>query len=301
MPVPASGFTRRGLLRLAGALGAGGLLPWARTAEAAKVAKVAAAAPAAATGVTWGTGPYESLGVKPLINCRGTLTVIGGSIELPEVRAAKDRANQQHVQIIRAIVVDAMQRDIDIQNIARQPRHDDLRGVEAARPGRRAGGDSSQVGEGIGCSQHGLPAEQRPRQRENPGCQHQHPRQWRTHRSCRKMRHKTSRQSCSNRLRSLYVGSRGWQTHIRQVPLARGAPCRPYLSETYITNHMVVQTGQSLGSVSNSVEMEWALAAVCPHPRPFPHEGGREKSGGPAPLPPRYAEGRGWGMGGIGG
>lgn len=99
MPVPASGFTRRGLLRLAGALGAGGLLPWARTAEAAKVAKAAAAAPAAATGVTWGTGPYESLGVKPLINCRGTLTVIGGSIELPEVRAAKDRANQQHVQI----------------------------------------------------------------------------------------------------------------------------------------------------------------------------------------------------------
>jgi L-seryl-tRNA(Ser) seleniumtransferase len=42
---------------------------------------------------------YESLGVRPLINCRGTLTVIGGSIELPEVRKAKDLANQKHAQI----------------------------------------------------------------------------------------------------------------------------------------------------------------------------------------------------------
>src|SRR5204863_5948154 len=42
---------------------------------------------------------YKSLGVRPLINCRGTITVIGGSIELPEVRTAKTLANQQHVQI----------------------------------------------------------------------------------------------------------------------------------------------------------------------------------------------------------
>lgn len=42
---------------------------------------------------------YSSLGVRPLINCRGTLTAIGGSIELPEVRAAKDFANQKHVPI----------------------------------------------------------------------------------------------------------------------------------------------------------------------------------------------------------
>ncbi len=33
---------------------------------------------------------------------------------------------------------------------------------------------------------------------------------------------------------------------------------------------------------------------VCPpHPRPFPHEGGREKSGGPAPLPSAQRGGRG--------
>ena len=35
---------------------------------------------------------YRSIGVRPLINCRGTLTVIGGSLELPQVRAAKDAA-----------------------------------------------------------------------------------------------------------------------------------------------------------------------------------------------------------------
>ncbi|MFN7920169.1 MAG: hypothetical protein U0Q16_08735 [Bryobacteraceae bacterium] len=42
---------------------------------------------------------YRSLGVRPFINCRGALTVIGGSMELPEVRAAKDLANQHFVQL----------------------------------------------------------------------------------------------------------------------------------------------------------------------------------------------------------
>ncbi|MPZ21301.1 MAG: aminotransferase class V-fold PLP-dependent enzyme [Luteitalea sp.] len=46
-----------------------------------------------------GPNLYRDLGVRPLINCRGTVTVIGGSIELPEVRAAKSLANQQHVQL----------------------------------------------------------------------------------------------------------------------------------------------------------------------------------------------------------
>jgi L-seryl-tRNA(Ser) seleniumtransferase len=34
-----------------------------------------------------------------LINCRGTLTVVGGSLELPEVRAAKEAAAMQYVQL----------------------------------------------------------------------------------------------------------------------------------------------------------------------------------------------------------
>ena len=42
---------------------------------------------------------YQSLGVRPFINCRGTLTVLGGNIELPEVRAAKAAANEQHAQL----------------------------------------------------------------------------------------------------------------------------------------------------------------------------------------------------------
>src|SRR5947209_7654500 len=40
---------------------------------------------------------YNSVGVKPIINCRGTLTVISGSLELPEVRAAVESAGQHHV------------------------------------------------------------------------------------------------------------------------------------------------------------------------------------------------------------
>ena len=42
---------------------------------------------------------YKAIGVRPLINCRGTFTIIGGSTELPEVRAAKSVANQQYVQL----------------------------------------------------------------------------------------------------------------------------------------------------------------------------------------------------------
>ena len=52
-----------------------------------------------AAGQTPVSGPdiYQSIGVRPLINCRGTLTVISGSLELPEVRAAVDAGGQHHV------------------------------------------------------------------------------------------------------------------------------------------------------------------------------------------------------------
>jgi D-glucosaminate-6-phosphate ammonia-lyase len=42
---------------------------------------------------------YRSIGVRPLINCRGTYTVISGSLELPEVRAAAEAAAQHHVSL----------------------------------------------------------------------------------------------------------------------------------------------------------------------------------------------------------
>src|SRR5689334_8683507 len=42
---------------------------------------------------------YQSIGVDPIINCRGTFTIIGGSVERPEVRAAMDAASKYFVQI----------------------------------------------------------------------------------------------------------------------------------------------------------------------------------------------------------
>ena len=56
-----------------------------------------AAAPAMAGKLRLGPDIYQSIGVRPLINCRGTLTVISGSLELPEVRAAVDAGGQHHV------------------------------------------------------------------------------------------------------------------------------------------------------------------------------------------------------------
>jgi D-glucosaminate-6-phosphate ammonia-lyase len=41
---------------------------------------------------------YESIGVDPVINCRGTFTIIGGSLERPEVLAASKAAAAHFVQ-----------------------------------------------------------------------------------------------------------------------------------------------------------------------------------------------------------
>ena len=41
---------------------------------------------------------YESIGVDPIINCRGTFTIIGGSVERPEVVAAMKAASGFFVQ-----------------------------------------------------------------------------------------------------------------------------------------------------------------------------------------------------------
>lgn len=61
---------------------------------------------AAATAMAAPTGPlrpgpeiYQSIGVEPVINCRGTFTIIGASVELPEVRAAMDAASRYFVQL----------------------------------------------------------------------------------------------------------------------------------------------------------------------------------------------------------
>ena len=56
-------------------------------------------AAAAAGPLVAGPQIYQSIGVEPVINCRGTFTIIGGSVERPEVRAAMDAAARHFVQI----------------------------------------------------------------------------------------------------------------------------------------------------------------------------------------------------------
>jgi L-seryl-tRNA(Ser) seleniumtransferase len=42
---------------------------------------------------------YKSIGVRPLINCKGTFTIISGSQSLPEVKAAMDQASRHYVHL----------------------------------------------------------------------------------------------------------------------------------------------------------------------------------------------------------
>jgi D-glucosaminate-6-phosphate ammonia-lyase len=83
--------SRRELFRLAGALGAGSL--YSARGASTEASVLPPAVPPGDPNV------YAAIGVRPMINCRGTFTIIGGSTELPEVRAAKSAANQQYVQL----------------------------------------------------------------------------------------------------------------------------------------------------------------------------------------------------------
>jgi uncharacterized pyridoxal phosphate-dependent enzyme len=72
---------------------AGGFIPQSAAAGAEGFENVQPAGPLA-------IGPkiYESIGVDPVINCRGTFTIIGGSLERPEVLAAAKAAAAHFVQ-----------------------------------------------------------------------------------------------------------------------------------------------------------------------------------------------------------
>ncbi|HTU99709.1 MAG TPA: aminotransferase class V-fold PLP-dependent enzyme, partial [Luteitalea sp.] len=84
------GLTRRDLFRMGNAL----TMPMLFGAAGAGTAAAAVAGPLKA-----GPQIFQSIGVEPVINCRGTFTIIGGSVELPEVRAAMDAASRYYVQI----------------------------------------------------------------------------------------------------------------------------------------------------------------------------------------------------------
>jgi len=89
-------YSRRQLFRMASIFGAGSALrPPVDRLRASRSPGVRPADVAAAGE----SDIYKTLGVRPLINARGTITVIGGSIELPEVRSAKSLANQRFVQL----------------------------------------------------------------------------------------------------------------------------------------------------------------------------------------------------------
>ena len=69
-----------------------GLLAHAGWVAAPAVLSGSAAAQGTAKALAIGPKIYESIGVTPLINCRGTLTAVGGSLELEAVRQAKEAA-----------------------------------------------------------------------------------------------------------------------------------------------------------------------------------------------------------------
>lgn len=86
-----AGLSRRELFQRSGWLAAPALLGVSGTASGD--------APRTAGTLQIGPDIYESIGVRPVINCRGTYTIIGGSLELPEVRAAQEAAAKHYVQL----------------------------------------------------------------------------------------------------------------------------------------------------------------------------------------------------------
>jgi uncharacterized pyridoxal phosphate-dependent enzyme len=92
-----STISRRELFRRGGVLGSLLALPPALRAEAQTPSSTAANG--AGAGLRAGADVYQSIGVRPLINARGTFTIISGSTMLPEVRAAMDAAAQRYVHL----------------------------------------------------------------------------------------------------------------------------------------------------------------------------------------------------------
>ncbi|MEK7405658.1 MAG: DegT/DnrJ/EryC1/StrS family aminotransferase [Acidobacteriota bacterium] len=82
-------FSRRDMFRGGGLLAAAGLTGGAP----------ALAAPARAGNLELGANIYKSIGVRPIVNCKGTFTIISGSLTLPEVKRAMDDASRHYVHL----------------------------------------------------------------------------------------------------------------------------------------------------------------------------------------------------------
>jgi uncharacterized pyridoxal phosphate-dependent enzyme len=87
-----SGWSRRELLHRGGLLSAAVTLAGRGTSAETNTSPTAAAS-------AGGPSFYESIGVRPLINARGTFTIITGSQTLPQVKQAMDAASRSYVQM----------------------------------------------------------------------------------------------------------------------------------------------------------------------------------------------------------
>lgn len=86
----AGGVSRRDLFRGSGiAAGLLALPAWLR----------GAGRPPRPEGMRGAPDVYRTLGVRPLVNARGTYTILSGSLMLPEVRAAMDAASRHYVHL----------------------------------------------------------------------------------------------------------------------------------------------------------------------------------------------------------
>lgn len=81
-------MNRRNLIRSLGAIGLG-----------TQLSNDGIASPSSHFTTAYENGNiFRSIGVEPIINCRGTFTIIGGSIELPAVREAMEAAAHNFIQ-----------------------------------------------------------------------------------------------------------------------------------------------------------------------------------------------------------
>ena len=87
--MPLEKMSRRSLFRSGAALAAAGV--------SVSVPVPASAAPAHALEL--GDNLFQSIGVTPLVNCRGTFTIISGSQSLPEVKRAMEAASHAYVHL----------------------------------------------------------------------------------------------------------------------------------------------------------------------------------------------------------
>ena len=86
-------ITRRDLLKSSSLLALSGVVP-ART-----ISDEVFLSEEGSHNLDVGPSIYESIGVRPIINCKGTFTIISGSQSLPEVKKAMEEASRHYVQM----------------------------------------------------------------------------------------------------------------------------------------------------------------------------------------------------------